>query len=862
MKRILIFLALSIAAVNASAGTFVITSEADSGPGSLRQGILDANSGACSAPCRINFGAFKNRVLTVEPLTLLPDITANGVGISAEPPGYAWTLEISGRKLAAGSGIHFRGVTGGGISGVIINGFPGSGVVIEDSARVSVGGCVIGLDATGNRPIPNGQNGVTIVHGHDIFINSSTIGGNHGNGIYAVGASDIGFGLCIIGKKYLPQGSGETPLPNAGSGIVLVDVQRAQFLGNTITNNALGGVVIAGTTTGARVESIDLPSVIYGNGLLAIDIGFDGVTEPRPLVTLAETSNGFMKVKGEVHTTPDTTVAVNIFSADTTGAFGSADAKKALPGANVKSNADGLANFEIRFPMQTDLSGQWISASATTVAGGSQELSAPIRAVVNNQNFTVVSNSDSGAGSLRQAILDANAAPCAANFPCRINFAGDVHVISPLSPLPPITRSGIVIDGQNTVTIDGTHSTSGAGLTIAGLSENILASGVRRIAVLGFHGDGVVIDAAQGFQVLNPVISNSTIAGNIGAGIRARGNVPFVHIGTFASGNRLVNNAIRSNTSHGVALEGGFFELDANTISSNGGSGVYIESSAFGHLERNTIAFNGLSGVSMASTDPRAFKGVIINSIHSNLGRAIELREGVQIAAESAQQTPPEITSATYDPATKTSTITGFFTRVTSSNGWYTVLDFAMSTFPEIGDRGSFETPLYVNYTVKEEANERYSFRGTALQTDLRGKRISATASPFIFEGFKGTPQDDVFGQGFVYGTTSEVSKAVPVVTTGCTADLPHPAGATATGTGVTFNWTAVSGATGYNIWLRNAPGTPQVIGSSMGTTATVTVGPGEYEWFVEATFSGCPPMKSEAAALEVAGGRHRAAGR
>jgi hypothetical protein len=860
MKRILIPFALLIVAVSAAAGTYAISTNADSGPGSLRQGILDANSGVCSAPCAITFGS--RNVVTVEPLTPLPDITANGVGIHAEPPAFAWSLEISGKKLTSGSGLHFRGTNGGGVSGVIINGFPGSGVVIEDAVNVGVGYCVIGLDATGTRAVPNGQNGVTIVRGRECSVSSSTIAGNIGNGIYAVGATDVFLGLNVIGKQYLPQGSGEIKLPNGASGIVLVDVQFAHFLGNTIVNNALGGVVTGGSSSGIQVEDIGLPTLIYSNGLLAIDIGFDGVTEPRPVVTLAEISNGFMRVKGEVRTTPDTTVSINLFSSDALAAFNTAEAKAALSGAKVKSDAAGVATFEIRFQMGRDLAGLWISASATTAAG-TQELSAPIRAVVNNQNFTVMNTNDSGAGSLRQAILDANASPCAADFPCLINFGGDIHLISPLSALPPITRSGIAIDGQNTVTIDGSRSTPGAGLTIAALNEDVLSAGIRRITSTGFRGDGIVIDATHGFEALNPVVINNTIAGNTGAGIRVRGNVPFVHIGTFSSGNRLVSNVIRSNASHGVALEGGFFELDSNSITFNGGSGVYIESAALAHLERNTIAFNGQSGVSTASTDPIAFKGVIQNSIHSNLGRAIELREGTQTAADSAQQTPPEIASATYDPATQTGTVTGFFTRGAVPSGWWLpVIDFATSTFPEIGDRGSLETPLYVNYTAKDEGNGRYSFRGTALQVDLRGKRISATATPFVYEGFKGPPQDNIFGQGFVYGTTSEVSKAVAVVTSGCTADLPKLGSLAMSGATVTFNWTAVAGATGYNIWLRNAPGTPQIIANSMGTTATLTVGPGRYEWFVEATFSGCPPMRSEAAALEVGGGRHRAAGR
>lgn len=861
MKRILLSLALSLVAASASAGTYVLSTNADSGPGSLRQGILDANSGACSEPCRVQFGS--RDLVTIELLTPLPDIRADKFSIAPEPPGYAWSLEISGKKLTSGSGIHFRGSVNGGVSGVIINGFPGSGVVIEDAFNVGVGGCVIGLDATGTRAIPNGQNGVTIVGSHQISINSSTIAGNIGNGIYAVGATDVFLGLNVIGKQYLPQGSGEIKLPNGASGIVLVDVQHANFLGNTVVNNALGGVVIGGSSSGIQVEDLGLPTLIYNNGLLAIDIGFDGVTDPRPILNLAEINNGFMRVKGEVHTAPDTAVSVNVFASDALAAFNTAEAKTALSGAKVKSDAAGVAKFEIRFAMTRNVAGQWISASATTPAG-TQELSAPIRAEANNQNFTVVNSNDSGAGSLRQAILDANASPCAADFPCLINFSGDVQVVSPVSQLPAISRSGIVVDGQNGVTIDGSRATAGAGVRISAQSENVVAAGVRRIAISGFRGDGVVIDAVEGFYVLNPIIFNSTIAGNVGAGIRVRGNIPFVHNGTFSSGNRLVQNVIRDNASHGVALEGGFFELDANKITANAGSGVYVESPAFAHLERNTIAFNRQAGVSTASTDPIAFKGVIQNSIHSNVGRAVELREVLQTTDEKAQQTPPEITSATYDPVTQTGTITGFFTRVAVPNGWWLpVIDFATSTFPEIGERGSMETPLYVNYLTKDEGNQRYSFRGTTLLVDLRGKRIAATATPFVFEGFKGPPQDNVFGQGFVYGTTSEVSKAVAIVTSGCTAEIPKIESATAVGTTVTFHWTGVAGATGYNVWLRDTPGTPHVIAAAIGTTATVSVEPGAHEWFVEATFMGCLPMKSEAGALEVAGsGRHRPAGR
>jgi len=70
-------------------------------------------------------------------------------------------------------------------------------------------------------------------------------------------------------------------------------------------------------------------------------------------------------------------------------------------------------------------------------------LAVPSRATV----FTVANTNDSGAGSLRQAILDANAAPGADTIAFALSGPG-VHTITPLSTLPALTdNSGVTIDG-------------------------------------------------------------------------------------------------------------------------------------------------------------------------------------------------------------------------------------------------------------------------------------------------------------------------------------------------------------------------------------------------------------------------------
>ena len=61
--------------------------------------------------------------------------------------------------------------------------------------------------------------------------------------------------------------------------------------------------------------------------------------------------------------------------------------------------------------------------------------------------FTVTNTSDSGAGSLRQAITDANANPGADTIAFNITGSG-VHTISPASALPTITEA-LTINGYS-----------------------------------------------------------------------------------------------------------------------------------------------------------------------------------------------------------------------------------------------------------------------------------------------------------------------------------------------------------------------------------------------------------------------------
>jgi hypothetical protein len=143
--------------------TFTVTNTNDSGAGSLRQAILDAN--ATPGTDTINFNIPPGGVQTIAPLTLLPSITSPVIIDGTTQPGY------SGTPLVELNGFHFTGqfgcsgtglfITAGNstVQGLMINSW-GTGISLDANGNNVVQGNYLGLDATGNitpgnyEPIP------------------------------------------------------------------------------------------------------------------------------------------------------------------------------------------------------------------------------------------------------------------------------------------------------------------------------------------------------------------------------------------------------------------------------------------------------------------------------------------------------------------------------------------------------------------------------------------------------------------------------------------------------------------------------------------------------------------------------------
>jgi hypothetical protein len=204
--------------------------------------------------------------------------------------------------------------------------------------------------------------------------------------------------------------------------------------------------------------------------------------------------------------------------------------------------------------------------------------------------YTVTSTADSGAGSLRQAIMDANANPGADTIAFNITGSG-VHTITPATLLPTITDA---------VTISG-YTQSGASANTNGPSQGTNAVILIEIdgENIGFGSTGLTIDAA-GVTIRGLAINRWQEAGVFvrggGGGTVVAGNF----IGTDPAG------ATRPGAQlYGVEIQGanavvvgGTNPADRNVLSANDGAHVLVDD--FGG--NNTLVKGNLIGTDATGT--------------------------------------------------------------------------------------------------------------------------------------------------------------------------------------------------------------------------------------------------------------------
>ncbi|SFN09924.1 hypothetical protein [Dokdonella immobilis] len=197
--------------------------------------------------------------------------------------------------------------------------------------------------------------------------------------------------------------------------------------------------------------------------------------------------------------------------------------------------------------------------------------------------FTVVNTNDSGVGSLRQAMLDANGA-CGSN---RVEFAipgSGPHAIAVTGSLPSITCS-LIVDG---------YSQAGSQMNTRTPDQGGLDT-VLAIELVGSGGNGFLLANGAAFYTVTvqglalhgfsqPIAGNSNLAGN--SQVNVYGNF----IGTTITGQALAgtgNSSSTLRTGQSSAQVGGIQPWQRNLLSGGANFGVLIDGPAI--VEGNLI---------------------------------------------------------------------------------------------------------------------------------------------------------------------------------------------------------------------------------------------------------------------------------
>ncbi len=266
--------------IGAYQDSFVVTTTADSGAGSLRVVIGNANADPGST---ITFDIPGSGVQTITPASPLPNITSSVVIDGLSQPGAApgsLLIELNGSEAGPASGLTLTAANST-VEGLVINGFESSGVLITGSGATGnvLQSNDIGTDPTGEFAMPNLGDGVVITNGAaDNVIGGSTpgagnlISGNDGAGVAIGRLNAAGSDNQVLGNLIGTDASGLQALGNALEGVLVNAFSTGEVIGGTtaLDRNVIGGNGLSGV----RLDNASQTTII-GN---YIGVGSDGST--------------------------------------------------------------------------------------------------------------------------------------------------------------------------------------------------------------------------------------------------------------------------------------------------------------------------------------------------------------------------------------------------------------------------------------------------------------------------------------------------------------------------------------------------------------------------------------------------------
>jgi len=445
--------------LTATSAATVVTNTNDSGPGSLRQALLDANADL-STPDVITFNiptsdpGFDGTTFTIQPLSELPVVRQSTVvdgtsqtAFTGDTNPFGPEIVLNGDLQPSGNGLLISG-DGNRIESLVLNGFPGlaTGVVRNVdpvSTDNAIVGCYVGTDATGTVAVANGSGvfiggfGSAFAQAQRNRVEGNLISGNLGDAFSTCDAAD---GL-ILNNRIGTDRTGTLPLGNGGHGIAFVCAgsPRNRVEGNVIAWNGGDGISDqpdyrfgVAFTAGGHQGNLIRGNSIHSNGGLAIDLipppfpPTDAPSTPTPNdpcdgdaggnllqnfpdLTRAEIAGGSTVIEGVLDSAPGATYTVELFANAAADPSGFGEAETPLGTVTVTTGASCLGSFSFVHPAPL-AAGSFVTATATDAAGNTSELSPPVQVAGGNRPPVADAGADrtvaAGAGCQAAVTLD------------------------------------------------------------------------------------------------------------------------------------------------------------------------------------------------------------------------------------------------------------------------------------------------------------------------------------------------------------------------------------------------------------------------------------------------------------------------
>ncbi|MBY0279372.1 hypothetical protein K2Z84_28890 [Candidatus Binatia bacterium] len=591
----------------ALANNYVVTNNGDTGAGSLRKAISDANGH--SGPDTITFMLAPGST-TIKPQSALPPILGGGLDITGQTGANGGpVVEIDGSDAGDVSGLT---VAGGptAIRRLVINRFADRGIYAGNMSGLTVESCRIGTNVAGDTDMGNGAEGIflsnvtTATIGGPDAADGNQISGNDGDGLGVGGGTGVTVQRNLIGTD----ASGTAALGNGGDGVRLFADTNAigtAGAGNVISGNAGRGVTLDGAANVVLGNLIGLAAT--GTAKLANEK--EGVLVTAADNTIGGTGLGARNVisgnkQGGIFASAGATglsVVGNYVGTDATGTKGLGNGQTGITIAAAGAKIGGTVN------KRNVVSGNG--------AGGILLTKTAANAVVRANYVGTNASGDAAIGNTGAGIS------VAASF-ATIGGAGLGNVVSG-------NARGLFVDGNANEIVGNFVGTNAAGKAALGNTQegmfitgdgNTIGGATAALGnvVAGNAFDGIFLGAASSrtvvtFNVVGVDVLQSTVLGNGYAGIRVDGIGNTV--GAPSAGNLIGGN------SRGIYVNGKETLVQGNAVGVSPSTGTALPNDEEGIL---VLAPDATIG------GPAAGEG---NVVGANKGNGIRVGGGAAVGA-------------------------------------------------------------------------------------------------------------------------------------------------------------------------------------------------------------------------------------